>query len=153
MYHEIIGCTPFCCLYRRDLWPSTLVPPAYQATAEALPDTTYSNIKEKDLDSNKEVLGPLLDKNGDGRQAAKQKCEDEDNQSIASGAPTTTDKDRDMSFNLGDSSNQILTAGESLAKEDQNFKGSIIYSATGSDDNDDDDDNNDDDDDDFSKSV
>ena len=61
-----------------------------------------------------------------------------------------------MSSNLEDSSNQILTAGESLAKEDQNSKGSIIYLATGS--NDDDDDNNDNDDDDndnndFSKSA
>ena len=31
--------------------------------AEAPPNTTYFNIKEEDLDSNKEVLGPLLDKN------------------------------------------------------------------------------------------
>ena len=54
-----------------------------------------------------------------------------------------------MSFNLKDSNNQILTAGESLAKEDQNFKGSIIYLATGSDD----DDNNNDDNNDFSKST
>ena len=71
MYHETISYTPFCCLYGRDPWPSTLVPPAYQATAEALPDTTYSNIEEEDLDSNEEVLGPLLDKNSDRRQAAE----------------------------------------------------------------------------------
>ena len=64
-YYEIISCTPFRCLYGRDLWPSVLVPPAYQATAEALPDTTYFDIEEKDLDDNKEVLGPLLDKNSD----------------------------------------------------------------------------------------
>jgi len=38
---------------------------------EALPNITYFNIKEEDLDGNKEVLGPLLDKNGNGRQAAK----------------------------------------------------------------------------------
>jgi hypothetical protein len=81
------------------------VPPAYRATVEALPDTTYSNIKEEDLDSNKEVLGPLLDKNSDRRQAAKQEREDKDNRSIASSAPSATNKDRDMSFNLGDSSN------------------------------------------------
>ena len=47
-----------------------------------------------------------------------------------------------MSFNLGDSSDQISTAGEFSVKEDQNSKGSVIYSATGDDNNDDDDDNN-----------
>ena len=57
-----------------------------------------------------------------------------------------------MSSNLGDFSNQILTAGKSSAEEDQNSKGSVIYLATGSDD-DDDDDNDNDDDDDFSKSI
>ena len=55
------------------------MPPAHWATAKALPDTTHFNIKEEDLDSNKEVLGPLPDKNGDGQQAAKQKREDKDN--------------------------------------------------------------------------
>ena len=65
IYHKIISCTPFRYLYRRDPWPSALVPPAYQATAEALPNITYFNIKEEDLDSNKEVLGPLLNKNSD----------------------------------------------------------------------------------------
>ena len=72
---------------------------------EALPNTTYFNIKEEDLDGNKEVLGPLLNKNSDGRQAAEQKYEDKNNQSIASNAPTATNKDRDMSSNLGDFSN------------------------------------------------
>ena len=143
MYHETIGCTPFRCLYRRDPWPSALVPPAYWAMAEALPDTTYSDIEEEDLDGNKEVLGPLLDENGNGQQAAKQECKNKDNQFIASGAPTATDEDCNMSSNLRDSNNQILTTGESSAEEDQNSKGSIIYSATGSDDDNDDDDNND----------
>lgn len=127
------------------------MPPAYRATAEAPPDITYSNIKEEDLDGNKEVLGPLPDENGDRRQAAEQEREDEDNRSIASGAPTATNKDRNVSSNLGDSSNWILTAGESSAEEDQNSTDSVTYSATGSKGNrdqfDDDDDNNDDDDD------
>ena len=70
---------PFYYLYRRDPWPSTLVPPAYWAIAEAPPDTTYSDIEEEDLDSNEEVLGPLPDKNGDKQQAAKQKYKDKDN--------------------------------------------------------------------------
>ena len=54
-----------------------------------------------------------------------------------------------MSFNLEDSSNQILTAGEFLAEEDQNFKDSIIYLVTSFEGNcdqfnDNNDDNNDD---------
>jgi hypothetical protein len=40
------------------------VPPAYQAIVKPLPNITYSNIEEEDLDSNEEVLGPLLHKNG-----------------------------------------------------------------------------------------
>ena len=71
MYHKTISYTPFCCLYGKDLQLSTLVPPAYQTTAEVLPDTTYSDIEEEDLDSNKEVLGLLLDKNGKEWQAAE----------------------------------------------------------------------------------
>ena len=55
------------------------MPPTHWATAEAWPNTTYFNIKEEDLDSNKEVLGPLLDENSNGRQAAKQKYKDKDN--------------------------------------------------------------------------
>ena len=59
-----------------------------------------------------------------------------------------------MSFNLEDSSNQISTAGESLAEKNQNSKGSIIYLATSSNDDDDnDDDDNNDNNNDFSKSV
>ena len=55
------------------------MPPAHWATAEALPNTTYSDIKEEDLDGNKKVLGPLLNKNGDRRQAAEQERKDKDN--------------------------------------------------------------------------
>jgi hypothetical protein len=80
------------------------VPPAHRATAEPPPDITHSNIEEEDLDGNEEVLGPLLDKNGDGRQAAEQEREDKDNRSITSDAPTATNEDRDVS-NLGDPSN------------------------------------------------
>jgi hypothetical protein len=79
MYYKTISYMPFHCLYRRDPWPSTLVLPAHWATAEALPNITHSNIKEEDLNGNEEVLGPLLDVNGDGQQAAKQKHKDKDN--------------------------------------------------------------------------
>ena len=47
--------------------------------AEVSPDTTYFNIEEEDLDSNKEVLGPLPNKNGNRRQAAEQEYKDKDN--------------------------------------------------------------------------
>ena len=66
IYHETISCIPFRCLYRRDPWLSTLVLPAHQATVEAPPDITNSDIKEGALDGNEEVLGPLLDENDDG---------------------------------------------------------------------------------------
>jgi len=70
-YHELIGCMPFRCLYRRDPWASALVAPALRATAEPPPDTEVSKVKDKDLNSNKEVLGPLLEENGDGQEAAE----------------------------------------------------------------------------------
>ena len=54
---------PFRCLYGRDPWASALVAPALRATAEPLPDIKVSKVKDKDLDSNKEVLGPLLEEN------------------------------------------------------------------------------------------
>jgi hypothetical protein len=69
----------FCCLYRRDPWLSTLVPPTYWAIVEASPNITYFDIEEEDLDGNKEVLGPLPDKNGNRQQAAKQKYKNKDN--------------------------------------------------------------------------
>ena len=66
-YYKLIGCIPFYCLYRRDPWPSTLVALGYWATIEpSLEVTNASKAKEEeDLNSNKEVLSPLLDKNGD----------------------------------------------------------------------------------------
>ena len=45
--------------------------PALRATVEPPPDTKASKAKEEDLDGNKEVLGPLLEKNSDRREAAK----------------------------------------------------------------------------------
>ena len=47
--------------------------------AEAPPNTTYFDIEEEDLDSNKEILGSLLNKNSNRRQAAKQEYKDKDN--------------------------------------------------------------------------
>ena len=72
-YYKLIGCTPFYCLYRRDPWLFTLVAPGYWATIEPLPEVTDASKaeEEEDFNSNKEVLGPLLDKNGNRRQAAK----------------------------------------------------------------------------------
>jgi len=63
-YYKLIGCIPFYCLYGRDPWLSTLVAPSYWATAKPLLEVTDASKakEEEDLNSNKEVLGPLLDK-------------------------------------------------------------------------------------------
>jgi len=49
------------------------VAPGYWATIEPLLEVTNASKaeKEEDLNGNKEVLGPLLNKNGNRRQAAK----------------------------------------------------------------------------------
>ena len=39
--------------------------PTLRATAEPPSNIKVSKVKDKDLDSNKEVLGPLLEKNSD----------------------------------------------------------------------------------------
>ena len=44
---------------------------ALRATVEPLPDTKVSKAEDEDLDGNKEVLGPLLEENGDRQEAAK----------------------------------------------------------------------------------
>ena len=45
--------------------------PALRATVEPPPDTKVSKVKDKDLDSNKEVLGPLPEENSNRREATK----------------------------------------------------------------------------------
>ena len=78
-YYKLIGCTPFCCLYRRDPQASTLLPPANQATAEPLLNISDAEFNYEDLNSNKEILGPQLDKNGNRQEAAKQEYKAKDN--------------------------------------------------------------------------
>ena len=72
-YYKLISYIPFYYLYRRDPQLSTLVAPGYRATTEPPLEVTNTSKaeEEKDLDSNKEVLSPLLDKNGNRRQVAK----------------------------------------------------------------------------------
>ena len=57
---------PFYCLYRRNPQLFTLVAPGYQATVKPLLEVTnaFKAKEEEDLNGNKEVLSPLLDKNG-----------------------------------------------------------------------------------------
>ena len=52
--------------------------PGYWATIEPPPEVTNASEakEEEDLNSNKEVLGPLLDKNSNRRQAAEQEHKD-----------------------------------------------------------------------------
>jgi len=47
------------------------VAPTLRATVEPPPNTKVSKAKDKDLDSNKEVLGPLLEENSNRQEAAK----------------------------------------------------------------------------------
>ena len=87
--------------------------------AEPPPDTKVSEVEDEDLDGNKKVLGPLLEENGDRREAAEQKRNKEDNRSIALSALTASDKDRDNISNIEDNSDQLLTSGESSNEEDK----------------------------------
>jgi hypothetical protein len=113
MYYESIGCTPFHYLYRRDPWAFALVAPALRATAKPLPNIEVSKAEDEDLDSNKEVLGPPPEENGNGQEAAKQKYNKEDNHSITLSALIASNKDRDEDHNnlsnIGDNSNWLLT--------------------------------------------
>ena len=54
--------------------------PGYRATIEPPLEVTDASEaeEEEDLNGNEEVLGPLPDENGDGRQAAKQEREDDE---------------------------------------------------------------------------
>ena len=63
---------PFYYLYKRDSQASALVAPALRAIVEPPPNIKVSKAKDKDLDSNKEVLSPLLEENSNRREAAKQ---------------------------------------------------------------------------------
>ena len=93
--------------------------PALRATVEPLPNIKVSKAKDKDLDGNKEVLGPLLEENSNRQEAAEQERDKEDNRSIALSALTTSNKDRDNISNIGDNSNWLSTLGESSNKEDE----------------------------------
>ena len=66
-------------LYKRDSQASTLLPPTNWATAEPLLDISDAKFNYKDLDGNKEVLGPQLDENGNRWEAAEQEREADDN--------------------------------------------------------------------------
>ena len=79
--------------------------PALRATVEPLLNTKVSKVKDKDLDSNKEVLGPLLEENSNRQEAAKQERNKEDNRSITLSVLTTSNKDRDNISNIEDNSN------------------------------------------------
>ena len=110
---------PFRYLYRRDPQASALVAPALRAIVEPPPNIKVSKAKDKDLDSNKEVLGPLLEENSNRREAAKQERNEEDNRSIALSVLTTSNKDCNNISNIEDNSNQLLTLGKSSNKEDK----------------------------------
>jgi len=47
------------------------VAPTLRAIVEPLPNTKVSKAKDENLDSNEEVLGPLLEENSNRQEAAK----------------------------------------------------------------------------------
>ena len=108
-YHKSIGCTPFHYLYRRDPWAFTLVALALRAIVKPSPNIKVFKAEDEDLDGNKKVLGPPLEENGNGREAAKQECNKEDNRFITLNALTASNKDYNKDhnslFNIGDNSN------------------------------------------------
>ena len=97
--------------------------PALRATVEPPPNTEVSEAEDKDLDSNKEVLGPLPEENGNRQEAAEQERNKEDNRSIASSALTASNKDRD---DIEDNSDWLSTSGESSNKEDEDSNNSSL---------------------------
>jgi hypothetical protein len=103
---------------------------ALRATAKPLPNIEVFKAKDEDLDSNKEVLGPPPEENGNRQKAAKQECNKEDNHSITLSALTASNKDRDEDynnlFNIGDNSNWLLTLGKSSNGEDKDFSNSSL---------------------------
>ena len=90
-----------------------------------LPNIKVSKAEDKDLDSNKEILGPLPEENGDRQEAAEQECNKEDNYSIALSALTASNKDFNEDYdnisNIRDNSDWTLTSGESSNKENKDF--------------------------------
>ena len=72
---------------------------------EPLLDINNAKFNYKNLDSNEEVLGPQLDKNGDRQEAIKQEREAKDNQFITSSVLITANEAHDMSSNIKDNSN------------------------------------------------
>ena len=73
--------------------------PALRATIEPPPNIKVFKSKDKDLEGNKEVLGPLLEENSNRREAAKQERGKEDNRFITLSALTASDKDRNKEDN------------------------------------------------------
>ena len=121
---------PFYYLYRRDSQAFTILLPAHQATVEPLPDISDAEFNYKDLDSNKEVLGPQLDENGDGQEATKQEYEADNNQFITSSTLTAANEAYSISSNIKNNSDQILTFSESSANKNSKSNSIILNLGT-----------------------
>ena len=97
---------------------------------EPLPNIKVSEAEDKDLDSNKEILGPLLKENSDGQEAAKQERNKEDYYFITLSALTASNKDsnknRNNISNIGDNSDWTLTSGKSSNKENKDSNNSYL---------------------------
>ena len=99
---------------------------------EPLLNISDAKFNYEDLDGNKEVLGPQLDKNSDGREAAKQKHKAKDNQFITFSVLTASNKAYNMSSNIKDNSNWMLTSSESSTNKDSDSSNIIPNLGTSS---------------------
>ena len=78
--------------------------PTIRAIVKPLLNIKVFKAKDKDLDSNKEVLGPLLKENSNRREATKQEHNKEDNHFITLSTLTTSNKDYSNISNMGGNS-------------------------------------------------
>ena len=95
--------------------------PALRTTIKPPPRIKVSKAKDEDLDGNKEVLGPLLKENGNGRDTTEQEHNKEDNYSIASSTLTTSNKDRNKENNRFSALSALTTPNKDYNKEDKHF--------------------------------
>ena len=104
--------------------------PALRAIVKPLPNIKVFKAKDKDLNSNKKVLNPLLEEHSDRQKAAKQEYNKKDNYSITLSTLTASDEDYNKNhnnlFNIGDNSNWLLTSSKSSNREDEDFNNSSL---------------------------
>ena len=90
---------------------------ALRATVKPLLNIKVSKAENKDLDGNKEVLGPLPKENSNRQKAAEQERNKEDNYSIASSALITSNKDHNKEDNYFITLSTLATSNKDRNEE------------------------------------